>query len=200
MTDHAFLGEHLALTRRYFLGLAASAALAPAVLADSQSGEKALAAAIDRLEPYFTPQENFGDVSRGSPRPHSLDEATKRKVGLTRETWKLEVISDPENPARLGKPLTVKDKTALDFAALLRLGETKAVRFVKIMTCLNMNCPLGTGVWEGVPLREVVWMTQPKENLRRVAYYGYHNDTPNRCSVRRCRSAASSRTPTACRR
>ena len=46
------------------------------------------------------------------------------------------------------------------------------------MTCLNIGCPLGTGIWEGVPLREVVWRTEPKENLRRVFYYGYHNDDP----------------------
>ena len=33
-----------------------------------------------------------------SPLPHSLPEEKKREVGLTRETWKLEVISDPEQP------------------------------------------------------------------------------------------------------
>ena len=32
------------------------------------------------------------------------------------------------------------------------------------------------GLWEGVPLRVVLWMTRPVENLRRVFYYGYHND------------------------
>jgi DMSO/TMAO reductase YedYZ molybdopterin-dependent catalytic subunit len=102
----------------------------------------------------------------------------KREVGLTRETWKLEVVSDPENPSTLGQPLTTKDGTALDFAALLKLGEKHAVRFAKIMTCLNIGCPLGTGIWEGVPLREVLWLTKPRENLRRVFYYGYHNDDP----------------------
>jgi hypothetical protein len=34
------------------------------------------------------------------------------------------------------------------------------------------------GIWEGVPLREVLWLTQPRENLRRVFYHGYHNDDP----------------------
>ena len=29
-----------------------------------------------------------------------------------------------------------------------------------------------------MPLRTLVWLTQPKENLRRVHYYGYHNDDP----------------------
>jgi DMSO/TMAO reductase YedYZ molybdopterin-dependent catalytic subunit len=46
------------------------------------------------------------------------------------------------------------------------------------MTCLNIGCPLGMGLWEGVPLRDVVWMTKPRENIRRVFYYGYHNDDP----------------------
>ena len=60
----------------------------------------------------------------------------------------------------------------------MNLAETKAVRFPKVMTCLNIGCPLGNGIWEGVPLREVIWLTQPTENLRRVFYWGYHNDDP----------------------
>src|SRR5207248_484903 len=67
---------------------------------------------------------------------------------------------------------------ALDFDGLLRMAQQHVVRFPKVMTCLNIGCPLGMGVWEGVPLREVVWRTQPRENLRRVFYYGYHNDDP----------------------
>jgi DMSO/TMAO reductase YedYZ molybdopterin-dependent catalytic subunit len=34
------------------------------------------------------------------------------------------------------------------------------------------------GIWEGVPMREILWMTEPREDLRRVFYYGYHNDDP----------------------
>jgi len=137
-----------------------------------------LAKAIESLEPYFTPQEKFRDVSRGKPLPHSLSDEKKRAVGLTRETWKLEVVADPDNPAKLRNPLTKKDGTALDFAGLIKLAEKHAVRFAKTMTCLNIGCPLGTGIWEGVPLREVIWLTQPRENLRRVFYHGYHNDDP----------------------
>src|SRR5947209_3759078 len=99
-------------------------------------------------------------------------------VDLTRRTWQLEVLSDPDNPATLGKQLTRKDGTSLDFKGLQELGSKHAVRFAKVMTCLNIGCPLGMGVWEGVPLREVLWLTQPRENLRRVCYHGYHNDDP----------------------
>src|SRR5262249_60214259 len=134
--------------------------------------------AIAALEPVSTPEDKFRDVSRGKPLPHSLPEEKKRQVGLTRESWKLEVIADPEHPATLRHPLTHKNGTALDFAGLLKLGETRAVRFAKVMTCLNIGCPLGMGIWEGVPLRDVVWLTQPRENLRRGFYYGYHTDEP----------------------
>ncbi|MBL9093633.1 MAG: molybdopterin-dependent oxidoreductase [Planctomycetaceae bacterium] len=192
MNGDDFLAEHARLTRRFFLqaGVAA-AAIAPlgtAAAAETEAKgeiksdkppprakpEKAGA----RGEPYFTPTEDFRDVSRGKPVPHSLPEEKLREVGLTRDTWRLEVLSDPDKPAKLGKQLTKGDDTALDFAALLKLGEKHAVRFPKVMTCLNIGCPLGMGLWEGVPLREVVWLTKPREDLRRVFYWGYHNDDP----------------------
>src|SRR3989442_13159213 len=176
-----FLLEHQELTRRYFIrmGVVSAAALGFCPLAagaDPPAPE--LAKAIETLEPYFTSQEKFRDVSRGEPMPHSLSEEKKRKVGLTRETWKLEVISDPDHPATIRRPLTNKDGSALDFAGLMKLAERHPVRFAKTMTCLNIGCPLGTGIWEGVPQREVIGLTQPRVNLRRVFYYGYHNDDP----------------------
>jgi DMSO/TMAO reductase YedYZ molybdopterin-dependent catalytic subunit len=176
-----FLDEHWAVTRRWFL--AAGAGLGAAVGRVSGDDVPAalapeLAAAVDKIEPYFTPPEQFRDVSRGKPLPHRLSEAKKREVGLTRETWKMEVVADPDHPPKLGKQLTRKDGTALDFKGLMELARTHAVRFAKVMTCLNIGCPLGMGVWEGVPLRTVLWLTQPSADLRRVVYHGYHNDDP----------------------
>jgi DMSO/TMAO reductase YedYZ molybdopterin-dependent catalytic subunit len=186
--DHCdFLDEHFQLTRRFFLQAGLLGVATAQIAAGSQGKEKdaktpARHAKPDkagaRREPYFTPAEDFRDVSRGVPLPHRLPDEKKREVGLTRETWRLEVISDPEHPAKLGQQLTKPRGTALDFVALLKLGDKHAVRFAKVMTCLNLGCPLGMGLWEGVPLREVIWLTQPRENLRRVFYYGYHNDDP----------------------
>jgi DMSO/TMAO reductase YedYZ molybdopterin-dependent catalytic subunit len=179
MTDaKRFLAEHAAVTRRFFLGagVAGAAALAQPGRAAELPAE--LAPALEKLEPYLTPPAEFRDVSRGRPIPHTLPEAKRREVGLARDTWKLEVIADPEQPATLGREFTTAAGTEIDFAALLKLGERHAVRFAKVMTCLNIGCPLGTGIWEGVPLREVVWLTHPRENLRRVFYHGYHNDDP----------------------
>lgn len=167
MTD----ADPASVTRRFFLGCGAALPLA-------RIGTAAPPPAVDAHEAYFTTQAKFQDVSRGTPLPHRLPAEKKREVGLTSDTWKLEVISDPEHPATLGKQFRKADDTAFDFDALLKLGAKHAVRFPKIMTCLNLGCPLGMGVWEGVPLRELLWMTKPKENLRRVFYYGYHNDDP----------------------
>ena len=186
--DHfeAFLSRHRELTRRYFLRLGAAGLAMPTMLhwashAYAAKGGTLLPSPEEkakRFGSYLTSDELFADVSRGEPLPHELPEQKKAEVGMTRDSWRLEVISDPEHPVRLRHPLTKKDNTALDFKALVALGEKHAVRFPKIMTCLNLGCPLGMGIWEGVPLREVVWMTEPREDTRRVFFYGYHNDDP----------------------
>jgi DMSO/TMAO reductase YedYZ molybdopterin-dependent catalytic subunit len=182
-----FFDEHFQLSRRFFLQAGVSGVVANSVTSRALGAEQDVPTWKKQtqpdkagvwIDPYFTPNEDFRDVSRGKPIPHSLPEEKLREVGLTRETWKLEVISDPDRPAKLGQSLTKADGTAFDFAALLKLGEDHAVRFPKLMTCLNLGCPLGMGLWEGVPLREIIWLTRPRENLRRVFYFGYHNDDP----------------------
>src|SRR5437870_5332046 len=114
-----FLFQHQELTRRHFIRLGAAGAAGLgfwplAACADPTAPE--LAKALGSLEPYFTPQKEFRDVSRGKPLPHSLSEEQQRKVGLTRKTWKLEVTSDPDHPATVRRPFTHKDGTALDFS------------------------------------------------------------------------------------
>src|SRR5947209_7926930 len=156
----------MSLSRRDVLRLGTGAiVVAPAMAAAPQES-------IEPPEPYFTSQEKFRDVSRGNPLPHKLSPEKRAEVGLTRETWKLQVLSDPENKANIAKPVT------LDWDGLMRLAEKRAVKIPKIMTCNNIGRPLGMGLWEGVPLRDVVWLTEPKEDLRRVFYFGYHNDDP----------------------
>ena len=182
MDNNRFLEEHARLTRRYFMEIAAAGGILAGgggLGATQENGKKAKPEKAGASpEPYFTPSVNFRDVSRGKPLPHSLPEEKKREVGLTRETWKLEVLADPDHPAKIGNPLTQTNKNALDFATLLKLGEKHPVRFAKVMTCLNLGCPLGMGLWEGVALRDIVWLAQPEEKLRRVFYHGYHNNDP----------------------
>jgi DMSO/TMAO reductase YedYZ molybdopterin-dependent catalytic subunit len=195
-----FLDEHRRLTRRYFVRLgAAGIAAAGALPLVGRAAERApkLAKAIEALEPFFTPPAQFRDVSRGKPLPHSLSDEKKTEVGLTRDTWKLEIVSDSENPAKLGKQLTKADGTALDFAGLMSLAEKHAVRFAKVMTCLNIGCPLGMGIWEGVPLRDLIALAQPREDVRRVFYYGYHNDDAGWRIIMTCRRSSRATSSTA---
>lgn len=181
MLDYQLARQHVEVTRRYFLGLGAAgvAALAGARLGADETSEQPLAKAIDELErKYITPGDDFGTVERGDPLPYTLPPERLSQVGLTRESWRLEVIADPESNAQLERPLSKEAGTALDFSGLMKLAEKHAVRYLKVMTCNNGNSPLGMGLWEGVPLREVIWLAQPKENIRHLFYYGYHNDDP----------------------
>src|SRR6476659_7191981 len=65
-----FLREHQELTRRHFirLGVAGAAAfgLGPSTMRGGAVAPE-LQTVIEKLEPYFTPQEKFRDVSRGKP-------------------------------------------------------------------------------------------------------------------------------------
>ncbi len=164
-------------TRRSFLRLGAAGAAAIG------AGNRLLAAPAQEspsadFVPYLTPQEKFRDVSRGDPIPHRLPPEKRAQVGLTRETWALEVLSDPEHKAAIENPLTKERGTALDWDALMKLTAKNPVSYLKMMTCNNIGRPLGMGLWQGVPLRDVIWLTKPKEDLRRVFYYGFHNNDP----------------------
>jgi DMSO/TMAO reductase YedYZ molybdopterin-dependent catalytic subunit len=127
---------------------------------------------------YLTPQEHFGVVERGNPLPYTLPLERRLELGLQRETWQLEIMADPDSDAHLEQPLTRDDGTSIDFETLLKLGQVHGVQFLKGLSCNNIGEPLGMGLWEGVPLRVLVWMTRPVANVRRVFYYGYHNDDP----------------------
>jgi DMSO/TMAO reductase YedYZ molybdopterin-dependent catalytic subunit len=174
--------QHVDLTRRYFLqlGAAGMAGLSASRLWAQQQGgdaDSVLAEAISKLE-YLTRDEDFINIGRGKPPPYKLPLEKLREVGLTRETWQLEVLPDPQSDAKVDNPLSKAAGNALDWKGLMKLAKTRAVRFLCVMTCTNGKAPCGMGLWEGVPLRDVTWLARPKGNVRRVFYYGYHNDDP----------------------
>src|SRR5262245_3048776 len=125
------IAEHVAVTRRYFLRLGAAGAaalqLSPLLaLGDDAAGKSALAESLAKLE-YLTKPDDFRLVERGEPLPYTHPIEKLREVGLTHETWKLEVVSDLEAPAKLDSPLSKEAGTALDWAGLMKLAETRAV-------------------------------------------------------------------------
>jgi DMSO/TMAO reductase YedYZ molybdopterin-dependent catalytic subunit len=126
--------------------------------------------------PFLTKPEAFRDVSRGDPKPFTLKGDALVKARLTPETWRLEIVSD--GSADVEKPRKLDDNTAIDLPALEALGKRSGVKFLKAMQCLNIAQPLGQGLWEGVPLREVLKLVGKVKNVRRVYYHGFHNDDP----------------------
>ncbi len=186
-----------AVSRRHFMGATstlAASALAGELSSRAQAAD-ALGAPLIKTIPaktvgsgyphsFLTPAGQFRDVSRGDPKPHSLTGDRLVQARLTPETWRLEITAD-ETPdpaikerASIRKPLTVTDGTALDLPALLELGRKHEVKFIKAMQCLNIPTPLGQGLWEGVPLREVLRLCGAMRNVRRIYYWGFHNNDP----------------------
>jgi DMSO/TMAO reductase YedYZ molybdopterin-dependent catalytic subunit len=125
---------------------------------------------------FLTEAADFRDVSRGNPKPFTLKGQALVNARLTPETWRLEIVSDGsteiERPRRLG------DNTAIDLPALEALGKSHGVKFLKAMQCNNIAQPLGQGLWEGVPLREVLKLVGRVNNIRRAYWWGFHNNDP----------------------
>lgn len=171
--------KSLNLNRRQLLGVAGAAALGLARPPRLTPATNSTPPSIGRnVADFVTPADQFGTVERGSPLPYTLPPERLVEVGLDRQSWQLEVVADSESDTKLERPMTKELGTALDWAGLMKLAEKSAVSYLKLITCNNIAEPLGIGLWEGVPLRDVIWLARPVENLRRVFYYGYHNDDP----------------------
>ena len=178
------------ISRRKFLRLgttgAAIAAATPLLLEKEAVAADAKAAAVKKKAGpvcekggcCLTQSGDFYNVERGNPLPYELPFEKRLEIGIERQTWQLEVIADPQSNSKIQRPLLKADGTALTFDALLKLAATKATSYFKVITCNNLSDPLGHGLWEGVPLRDVLWLAGPVENLRHVYYYGHHNEDP----------------------
>jgi DMSO/TMAO reductase YedYZ molybdopterin-dependent catalytic subunit len=125
---------------------------------------------------FLTNAEDFVDVSRGNPRPYTLQGPALARARLTQDSWRLEIVSD--GSTQLGTPRTLQKGNAIDWATLERLGRQHNRKFLKAMQCLNISRPLGHGLWEGVPLRELLRLAGRINNIRRVYYWGFHNNDP----------------------
>lgn len=176
MRDSEHLSEHCQLTRRYFvqLGCAAAAAWSASPLAAANAdSDPQLREAIAQLE-YLTPVARGRYSDKGKAGVLKLPAEKLREIGLVPETWFLEVVADTESTSVVERPLTRAQGNALDWNGLMKLAEKHAVRFIHPCFCVGVDDPFHTSVWEGVPLREIIWLAQPKANIRRVYYQSYH--------------------------
>jgi hypothetical protein len=165
------------LSRRdlFKLGSAGAVVLAHA---ETQAAGKKAGPVCEEGGCCITPSGDFYNVERGNPLPYKLPIEKQREIGMVRETWQLEIIADPASNAKIERPMLRSAGTALTFDKLMEIAKTKAVSYLKVITCNNLADPLGQGLWEGVPLRDVLWLCGPVENLRHVWYHGHHNEDP----------------------
>ncbi len=125
---------------------------------------------------FLTTPAQFRDVSRGNPPPHSLKGDDLVRARLTPATWRLEIVADAGT--QIATPLTLAKNSALDLATLEKMGRQHGRKFLKAMQCLNIPQPLGQGLWEGIPLRELLKLVGRPNNVRRIYYHGFHNNDP----------------------
>ncbi len=168
--------EHCELTRRYFFQLgslgAAAWAATPLAAANPQLDGR-LRNAIARLE-YLTPVDRAYILDKGKAGVARFSEERLREVGLLPDTWSLDVVPDPASDSSVEQPLSRASGNALNWNGLMRLAQKHAVGFLHVCVCTNGADPFHMTVWEGVPLREVIWLARPKANIRRVYYQSYH--------------------------
>jgi DMSO/TMAO reductase YedYZ molybdopterin-dependent catalytic subunit len=166
-------------TRRAFLqfGTAAVAACGFPALAETPSpADPLLREAIDRLE-YLTPLDRAIILDKGKAGVTKLPPEKLREIGLTPESWSLEVVPDAASTSVVEQPISRAQGNALTWDGLMKLSETRAIRFLHLCTCTNGQDPFHMSLWEGVPLRDVIALTRPKDNVRRVYYQSYHPET-----------------------
>jgi DMSO/TMAO reductase YedYZ molybdopterin-dependent catalytic subunit len=176
------------ITRREALGLATAGMVAacasgvsaqdsdrPAVPADPEL-EKLIAS----LKPNYL-EANYSAGAKFKPHPAELPADQLRDLGLDQTTWALEVLpggkpqlawADKSDP-QVHHPLSKSAGTAVTFAMLMNMAQTRAVRFLAGRCCLFDGGPTHVGLWEGVPLRDVIALAKPGDNIRRVFYHGY---------------------------
>ena len=141
-------------------------------------------AAVARLD-YLTPpgKARVIDKARSGAREMSPDQL--REAGLTPDTWTLEVDADTDSGTVIDRPLLRATGTALDWPGLMRLADVRTVKFIHPTFCTNVDDAFHVAHWEGVPLRDIVWLTGPKARIRRVYYQSYHpaDRTPFQASL-----------------
>jgi hypothetical protein len=172
------LDEPFGLTRRHLLQICSAAAAAwnlPSIAASKDEAPPLLKEAIAKLE-YLTPLDRAFILDKGKTGIQKIPPEKIREIRLVPETWSCDVVPDPAGNSIVEQPLSRALGNALTWDGLMQLAEKHAIRFLHVTNCTNGADPFHMSLWEGVPLREIIRRTNPKDNVRRVYYQSYHNE------------------------
>lgn len=170
--------EIFKLTRRHWLQVCAAAAAAwnsPSFAIAKDEIHPLLKEAIAKLE-YLTPLDRAFILDKGRTGIQSLPPEKCRSIGLIPETWSLDIVPDPASNSVVEQPFSRALGNAITWDRLMQFAEKHAIRFLHVTNCTNGADPFHMSLWEGVPLREIIGLTRPKDNVRRVYYQSYHNE------------------------
>ena len=116
--------ERREFTRRSFVNAGGAAGAAWAAAPLGAAADPALKEAIARLV-YLTPPDKAYILDKGKAGVAKLPEEELRKIGLTPETWSLDVLADPAGGSVIERSFTRAQGNALDWGALMKLAETR---------------------------------------------------------------------------
>lgn len=166
------------LTRRHLLQMCGAAAAGWSIPSFAMQKNKTpllLEEAIARLE-YLTPLDRAFILDKGQTGVPKLPPEKLREIGLTPKTWSLDIVPDPDSNSVVEQPFSKALGTAFTWDRLMQLAEKHAIRFMHVTNCTNGADPFHMSLWEGVPLREIIELARPKDNVRRVYYQSYHKE------------------------
>ena len=171
------LPDKLKLSRRSFIGMGSMALAALNVdsvaYAANETLDAGLKDAVSKLQ-YLTPVDRAIILDKGRTGISKMPPEKFREIGLTPETWHLEVIPDPSSDSVVEQSLTRASGNAINWERLMKLAEKNTVRFLHVFNCTNGPDPFHMSLWEGVPLCDVIQLVNPSDNVRRIYYQSYH--------------------------
>ena len=129
--------------------------------------------AISKLQ-YLTPLDRAIILDKGKTGISKMPPEKIKEIGLTPETWHLEVVADPSSNCIVEQSFSRAAGNVLNWDRLMKLAEKNTVRFLHVFNCTNGPDPFHMSLWEGVPLRDVIQLMNPAENVRRVYYQSYN--------------------------
>ncbi|MGA2258597.1 MAG: molybdopterin-dependent oxidoreductase [Thermoguttaceae bacterium] len=122
--------------------------------------------ATDYFQDYFAPNQH------SKVKPWDLTAEQLAAIGLTRETWSLDVVTAGHG-SLMGTPRGKATGNPIRYAEVQKLYEQRPVRVLKNVTCLMGRGTNNSGLWEGVALRDVLWLVKPTGPIRRIAFHAF---------------------------